>query len=199
MLRPAGETLTLKGTATGSFLPLRSPRGRAGISLTGALIAAKFGIAIDHETSMSVADACRKAGITERTFAGNAEVRRHGRSRTASPENEVRRRNKKLKALVADLALDKHMLKEMLAKVPKADTGRDLVTSLRMSALQNQRAPRVSPIICTFLLPVTAIAARRKTRRHCGCVSAICRPARGALWLSALACVAPARRLANQP
>ena len=68
------------------------------------------------EGGTSVADACRKAGITEQTFyrwkrkfagMGVAELRRL---------KQLEEENKKLKALVADLTLDKHMLQEVLAK-----------------------------------------------------------------------------------
>jgi putative transposase len=68
------------------------------------------------ESGTSVADACRKLGITEQTFyrwkpkfggMGIAELQR-----MRQLENE----NKRLKALVADLTLDKHMLQEVIAK-----------------------------------------------------------------------------------
>ncbi len=68
------------------------------------------------ESGNSVADACRKLGITEQTFyrwkrkyagMGVAEVRRL---------KQLEDENKRLKALVADLTLDKHMLQEVIAK-----------------------------------------------------------------------------------
>lgn len=61
-------------------------------------------------------DVCRKLGITEQTFyrwkkkyagMGVAEV---GRLRQLEDEN------RRLKALVADLTLDKHMLQEVIRK-----------------------------------------------------------------------------------
>jgi len=64
----------------------------------------------------SVAEVCRKTGITEQTFyrwkkkfagMGVAEL-----ARLRQLEDE----NKKLKSLVADLTLDKHMLQEVLRK-----------------------------------------------------------------------------------
>lgn len=62
------------------------------------------------ESGTSVADACRKLGITEQTFyrwkrkyAGLGVAELH---RLRQLEDE----NKRLKALVADLTLDKHML-----------------------------------------------------------------------------------------
>ena len=68
------------------------------------------------EGGTSVADVCRKTGITEQTFyrwkrkfagMGVAEL-----ARLRQLEDE----NKKLKSLVADLTLDKHMLQEVLRK-----------------------------------------------------------------------------------
>ena len=68
------------------------------------------------EGGTSVAEVCRKTGITEQTFyrwkkkfagMGVAEL-----ARLRQLENE----NKKLKSLVADLTLDKHMLSEVLRK-----------------------------------------------------------------------------------
>ncbi len=68
------------------------------------------------EGGTSVAEVCRKTGITEQTFyrwkrkfagMGVAEL-----SRLRQLEDE----NKKLKSLVADLTLDKHMLQEVLRK-----------------------------------------------------------------------------------
>ncbi len=68
------------------------------------------------ESGTSVAEVCRKTGITEQTFyrwkrrfagMGVAEL-----ARLRQLEDE----NKKLKGLVADLSLDKHMLQEVLRK-----------------------------------------------------------------------------------
>lgn len=68
------------------------------------------------ESGTAVAEVCRKTGITEQTFyrwkkkfagMGVAEL-----ARLRQLEDE----NKKLKSLVADLTLDKHMLQEVLRK-----------------------------------------------------------------------------------
>jgi putative transposase len=70
------------------------------------------------ESGTSVAEVCRKMGISEQTFyrwkkkyvgMGVAEVRR---LRVLEEEN------KKLKQLVADLSLDKQMLQDVLRKKP---------------------------------------------------------------------------------
>ena len=68
------------------------------------------------ESGTAVADVCRKLGVTETTFsrwkkrfAGLAisELRRL---------KQLEEENRKLKSLVADLVLDKHMLQEVIAK-----------------------------------------------------------------------------------
>jgi putative transposase len=68
------------------------------------------------ESGVPVLDACRKLGITEQTFyrwkkkyagMGVAELRRL---------RQLEDENRRLKALVADLTLDKHMLQEVISK-----------------------------------------------------------------------------------
>ena len=68
------------------------------------------------ESGTSVANVCRKHGISDATFytwrkkyggLGVSELRRL---------RELDAENKKLKQLVADLTLDKHMLQEVLQK-----------------------------------------------------------------------------------
>ncbi len=68
------------------------------------------------ESGTTVVEVCRKMGITEQTFyrwkrkfagIGVAEL-----ARLRQLEDE----NRKLKGLVADLTLDKHMLQEVLRK-----------------------------------------------------------------------------------
>lgn len=69
-----------------------------------------------EEGKTTVNEICRKLGITDATFYrwktkyGNlmpSEVRRL---------KQLEEENKKLKSLVADLSLDKHMLQEVIAK-----------------------------------------------------------------------------------
>lgn len=68
------------------------------------------------ETGTAVAEVCRKLGVTEVTFyrwkkrfagMGIAELRRL---------KQLEEENRRLKQLVADLTLDKHMLQEVVAK-----------------------------------------------------------------------------------
>jgi putative transposase len=68
------------------------------------------------ESGTPVLDACRKLGITEQTFyrwkkkyagMGVAELRRL---------RQLEDENRRLKSLVADLTLDKHMLQEVISK-----------------------------------------------------------------------------------
>jgi putative transposase len=68
------------------------------------------------EVGMPAVELCRKLGVTEQTFyrwkrkfagLGVAELRRL---------REVEDENRRLKQLVADLTLDKHMLQEALRK-----------------------------------------------------------------------------------
>jgi putative transposase len=68
------------------------------------------------EAGTPVLEVCRKLGVTEQTFyrwkrkfagLGIAELRRL---------RQLEEENQKLKQLVADLSLDKHMLQEVLRK-----------------------------------------------------------------------------------
>jgi putative transposase len=68
------------------------------------------------ESGTPVLDVCRKIGITEQTFyrwkkkfagMGVAELRRL---------RQLEDENRRLKSLVADLTLDKHMLQEVISK-----------------------------------------------------------------------------------
>jgi putative transposase len=68
------------------------------------------------ETGITVAEVCRKMGISEATYynwkrkyggLGTTELRRL---------RELEAENQQLKKLVADLSLDKHMLQEVIQK-----------------------------------------------------------------------------------
>jgi len=68
------------------------------------------------ESGTPVAEICRKMGVSQQTFytwrrkfagMGVSELREL---------RQLREENKKLKQLVADLSLDKHMLQEVLSK-----------------------------------------------------------------------------------
>jgi len=68
------------------------------------------------ESGTTVTEICRKLGVSQQTFytwrrkfagMGIAELREL---------RQLREENKKLKQLVADLSLDKHMLQEVLSK-----------------------------------------------------------------------------------
>lgn len=68
------------------------------------------------ETGVSVADVTRKMGITEQTFyrwrrkyggLGPSELKRL---------KQLEEENRRLKQMVADLSLDKHMLQDVLSK-----------------------------------------------------------------------------------
>jgi len=68
------------------------------------------------ESGKTVTETCREMGISQQTFyrwrrkfagMGVAELRRL---------KQLEKENKRLKRLVADLSLDKHMLQEVIAK-----------------------------------------------------------------------------------
>ncbi len=70
------------------------------------------------ESGTPVAEVCRKLGVTEQSFyrwkkkyggMGVVELRRL---------KELEQENRKLKQIVADLTLDKHMLQDVLKKKP---------------------------------------------------------------------------------
>src|SRR3954451_9312144 len=71
---------------------------------------------LQAEAGMPAVEVCRKLGVSEQTLSrwkrkfagvGVAELRRL---------RQVEEENRKLKQLVADLTLDKHMLQEVIAK-----------------------------------------------------------------------------------
>ena len=69
-----------------------------------------------HESGETVASLCRKMGVSEATFY-NWKKKYAGMGVGDVRElRQLREENTKLKQLVADLSLDKHMLQEVLAK-----------------------------------------------------------------------------------
>ena len=75
-----------------------------------------IGILKEHETGISVADLCRKHGVSDATVYkwkakyGGMDVSEAKRLKALEDENG------KLKSLVADLTLDKTMLQDVLRK-----------------------------------------------------------------------------------
>ncbi len=68
------------------------------------------------EAGVKVSEVCRTMGITEQTFyAWKKKYRGMGVSEVRELR-ELKDENRKLKQLVADLSLDKHILQEVLAK-----------------------------------------------------------------------------------
>ena len=68
-----------------------------------------------------ITELCRQMGVTEATFY-NWRKKYEGMSVSELSElRQLREENQKLKHLVADLSLDKHMLEDIIAKNPEAD------------------------------------------------------------------------------
>jgi len=68
------------------------------------------------ESGERVVDICRKLGVSEQTFyAWRRKYAGMGVSELRELR-QLREENRKLKQVVADLTLDKHMLQEVLAK-----------------------------------------------------------------------------------
>ena len=68
------------------------------------------------EPGTPVTEICRKMGVSQQTFC--TWRRKFAGMGVAEPRElrQLREENKKLKQLVADLSLDKHMLQEVLSK-----------------------------------------------------------------------------------
>ena len=69
-----------------------------------------------HELGMSVADVCRKLGISEGTFYRWKQQYGGLEPNQVRELKQLREENAKLKKLVADLSLDKAMLQDVAAK-----------------------------------------------------------------------------------
>lgn len=88
-------------------------RGRSEEQIIGALRQVESGV--------PVKDVCRQMGISETTFyAWKRKYAGVGISELRGLR-QLREENAKLKRLVAELSLDKHILQEVLAKKPDTD------------------------------------------------------------------------------
>jgi putative transposase len=74
------------------------------------------------EGGTAVADACREVGISEATFYIWERKYAHLARTEVQELRQLREENPKLKRLVADLAVDKHMMAEILRKEVEAGT-----------------------------------------------------------------------------
>jgi putative transposase len=120
------------------------------------------------EAGTPVADVCRQMGISEATFYvwkkryGNLGVTELRQMRRLQDENA------RLKRLVADLTLDRHILQEVLKKRPEAGTAtRDCAVDPR--AIQGQQEAFVSAVAAApgdVLLPLSGKGSDRAAHAH---------------------------------
>lgn len=105
-----------------------------------------IGILKQHEAGRKVADLAHEHGISEATIYtwkskyGGLEVSEAQRLKALDDEN------RRLKTLVADLSLDKEVLKAVIRKTAGAcrfETGR----GVRLSAVSDQRAPGLQALL----------------------------------------------------
>jgi len=68
------------------------------------------------EAGEKIVEICRKMGVSEQTFYGWRKKYAGMGVSEVRELRQLREENAKLKALVADLSLDKHMLQELVAK-----------------------------------------------------------------------------------
>jgi len=70
----------------------------------------------ENESGMPVTEICRKMGVSDAAFY-NWKKKYKGMGLTEIRKlKQLEEENRKLKSLVADLSLDKHMLQEVIAK-----------------------------------------------------------------------------------
>ena len=122
------------------------------------------------EAGTPVADVCRQMGISEATFYvwkkkyGNLGVTELRQMRQLQDENA------RLKRLVADLTLDRHILQEVLRKRPEAGTTtRDCAVDPR-AVPHAARSVRVGWRYCADRRSTTV--RRHEIKRRCACASA---------------------------
>ncbi|NIM19128.1 MAG: transposase [Candidatus Latescibacteria bacterium] len=148
------------------------------------------------EAGTPVAEICRKLEITETTFyrwkkkyggLGVSELREL---------RQLREENRKLKQLVADLSLDKHILRESLKKNSKTrgktevgNLGSRGIPSFRKAGLAANRGGTVDDAVS---FSPTETRAPTETDKGVGNGS-------HQLWLPPSSCTSPMRRLADQP
>jgi putative transposase len=94
------------------------------------------------ESGTAVADVCRQLGISEATFYVWKKRFGHMGVTEVRELRQLREENAKLKRLVADLTLDKHILTEI---VRKKSSARPASGARRVGAggLRGQRLPRL--------------------------------------------------------
>src|SRR3977135_2074265 len=95
------------------------------------------------ESGTPVADVSRQLGVSEETFYLWKKKYAHLGVSVLRRLRQVEDENRRLKQLVADLTLDKHMLTEALRKKPAAGTSPQ-ARHLVMRDLPGERGPGVS-------------------------------------------------------
>jgi len=151
---------------------------------------------LQAEAGTPVVEICRSLQITEQTFY--RWKKKYGSLRT--PEirelRQLREEKKKLKQLVADLTLDKHILQESLKTSSKAQTsvpvgrlGHKLIPGIRSPGMPDKRFLQV---VDSVQVQATGSGAFKETDQGT-CVK------QGQLRISPSSCFAEARGLADQP
>ena len=72
----------------------------------------------DLDAGLNIAQACRKAGYSSTTYYRWKSLQENPTSKEQRRVSELESENGRLKALVAELALDRRMLQEALKKKP---------------------------------------------------------------------------------
>ncbi len=125
------------------------------------------------DSGTPVADICRQLGVSEASFYhwrkkfGNLGISGMREMR------QMREENARLKRLVADLTLDKHILGEVLRKNFEAGNA-PRAGRLDCQAIRYQHLARV-PACAVFARSVLPAAARSRTSPDCSCGSGISR------------------------
>ncbi len=104
------------------------------------------------ESGTAVADVCRQLGIAEATYYVWKKKYGHLGATELRELRQLREENAKLKRVVADLTLDKHILTEILQKQSEAGASAQ-AGGLGTRCLRHQLEPRV-PAVTDFPLAV---------------------------------------------